>query len=253
MYPEWFSAYLVPLFIRNNAIAVVPNYRLTPEHTGDDILDDIASLGGWLTASLSTFLKSKEPSIEPDLSRVLVTGDSAGGWMSLQSVLSLPEKTFRACFIQYPVVNNWHSSPNDIIMGLRIPPEKELNEFLATLEPGTIISAATPPARLSIMSMLQAYGRWDEFFGKGPHLMPYTRMETAKSFVPTYILHGKDDTLVPVSGTEKFVERARELFPETRFELVTPPGEHGFDDAIYEEDEPWLAEMVKSVENDWLN
>ena len=70
--------------------------------------------------------------------------------------------------------------------------------------------------------------------------------------VNTYILHGKDDTLVPVSGTEKFVARAKELFPETKFKLVTPPGEHGFDDSIYEEDEPWLAEMVREVETDWL-
>ena len=252
MYPEWFSAYMVHFLIRNNAIAVFPNYRLTPEHTGDDILEDIASLGTWLTSSLSAYVKSKEPSVEPDLSRVLVAGDSAGGWMSLQSVLSLPENTFRACFIQYPMVSNCTLSPDAITMGQPIAPKEELDGFLASIKPGTIISAATPPARMGVMTMLQAHGRWGEFFGTGPHLMPYTRIESAKFFVPLYVLHGKDDTLVPVKETEKFVERARQLFPETRIELATPPGEHGFDDSIYEEDEPWLAELIKGVEKSWL-
>lgn len=252
MYAEWFSAYLVPLIIDNGAIAVLPNYRLTPEHTGDDILEDIASLGDWLTSSLPTYLASKDSSIEPDLSRILMSGDSAGGWMALQSILSLPENTFRACFIQYPVVNAIPISPDAILMGNPVPPKSDLDEFLASMKPGTIISGATPPARATIMSLLLAYGRWDEFFGTGQHLMPETRIETAKFFVPTYIMHGKDDSLVPLKWTEKFVDRARELFPHTRFDLVTPPGEHGFDDSIYKEDHPWLAEMLKSVEKDWL-
>ncbi|EMD63951.1 hypothetical protein GGP41_002725 [Bipolaris sorokiniana] len=252
LYPPWYSAYMIPLIVRNKAIAIVPNYRLTPEHTGDEILEDIASLGNWLTSSLPTYLASKDSSIEPDFSRILVTGDSAGGWMALQSVLSLPEKTFRACFIQYPVVNAIPYSPDDTILGGPFPPKKNLDDFLATMKPGTVVSAATPPARSQIMPLLLAYGRWDEFFGTGQHLMPDTRIETAKSFIPTYVLHGKDDSIVPIKWTEKFVERARELFPDTRFDLVARPGEHGFDDSIYEEDEPWLADMVKNVEKDWL-
>jgi acetyl esterase/lipase len=243
---------LVPFLIRNDAIAILPNYRLTPEHTGDEILEDIASLGTWLTSSLSTYLASKEPSIEPDLSKVLVSGESAGGWLALQSILSLPEDTFTACLLQYPVLSAFPTHPDDIIMGEYIPSKEVLEDFLASIAPGTIISAARPPARDAVAPMLRAHGRWGEFFGTGKHLMPDTQIEYAKFFIPTYILHGRDDTNVPVKWTEKFVDRARQLFPETRFELATPPGEHGFDGNIYEEEEPWLAALLRRVEEDWL-
>lgn len=82
--------------------------------------------------------------------------------------------------------------------------------------------------------------------------MPDTRIEEAKFFVPTYILHGRDDSNVPVEETEKFVEKARRLFPETRFEVAIQPGDHGFEGQIYEEDEPWLKELLSGVEKDWL-
>ncbi|KAF2437445.1 alpha/beta-hydrolase [Karstenula rhodostoma CBS 690.94] len=252
VYAPWFAGYLVPFLIRNNAIAILPNYRLAPEHTGDDILSDIASLGTWLTTSLPAYLASKNPSISPDLSRVLVSGESAGGWVALQSVLSLPQNTFRACLLQYPVVNAFPTSPDDIIMGESIPPKEVLDEFLASIVPGTIISAARPPARDAVAPMLRAHGRWGEFFGTERHLMPDTRIEDAGFFVPTYILHGRDDTNVGVEWTEGFVARARELFPKTRFELVTPEGDHGFDGDVYEEEAGWLGELLRGVEGEWL-
>jgi fermentation-respiration switch protein FrsA (DUF1100 family) len=118
--------------------------------------------------------------------------------------------------------------------------------------PGAVISAARPPARDAVAPMLRAHGRWGEFFGTGKHLMPDTRIEDADFFVPTYVLHGRDDTNVPLKWTEKFVARARELFPEVGFELATPPGDHGFDGDVYEEDEAWLEELLKGVERDWL-
>ncbi|KAF1962094.1 alpha/beta-hydrolase [Byssothecium circinans] len=251
-YPDWFSAFFVPFLHRNNAIAILPNYRLAPEHTGDDILEDIADFWTWFRSSLPSYVSSKDPSLELDFSKVLVSGDSAGGWCALQSVLTLPQLTLKACLIQYPVTNAFPTSPDDTPFGEAIPPKEVLDEFLAGIVPGTIISGATPPARDGVSVMLRAHGRWGEFFGTGKHIMPDTRIEDAKFFVPTYIIHGKDDTNVLVKWTHAFVEKAERLFPETRFKLVTPPGEHGFDVEIYEEDEPWLVELLKGVEKDWL-
>ncbi|KAJ4345308.1 uncharacterized protein N0V89_011438 [Didymosphaeria variabile] len=224
VYAPWFAGYLVPFLLRNNAIAILPNYRLVPEHTGDDILEDIRDFNTWLTSSLPTYLASKAPSIEPDLSSILISGESAGAWPALQSVLELPRSTYKACLLAYPVLSTIPTHPDDIIMGESIPSNEVLEDFLAGIIPGTIISAARPPARDAVAPMLRAHGRWGEFFGTGKHLMPDTRIEDAKFFVPTYILHGRDDTNVPVTETERFVQRARELFPKVRFELETPPG-----------------------------
>jgi fermentation-respiration switch protein FrsA (DUF1100 family) len=138
-------------------------------------------------------------------------------------------------------------------MGEAIPPKEVLDEFLANIVPGTIISSAMPPARDAVAPMLRAHRRWGEFFGTAKHLMPDTRIEDAKFFAPTYIIHGKDDTNVPVKWSHAFVEKAKQIFPDTRFELVTPPGDHGFDAEIYEEDEPWLGKLLRDVEKDWLS
>jgi fermentation-respiration switch protein FrsA (DUF1100 family) len=230
----------------------MPNYRLAPEHTGDDILEDIADFWTWFRSSLPTYLASKESSISPDLSKVLVHGESAGGWCALQSILTEPKSTFKACFLQYPVVNAFPTLPGDIIMGESLPPKEVLDEFLASIVPGTIISSVTPPARDFVAPMLRAYKRWGEFFGTGRHIMPDTAIENAKFFVPTHIVHGKDDTNVPVRWTHEFVEKAKKVLPEAKFVVVTPPGDHGFDGTVYEEDEPWLKEVLKGVEGDWL-
>jgi fermentation-respiration switch protein FrsA (DUF1100 family) len=225
---------------------------LIPEHTGNDILEDIADFTTWFRSSLPTYVTSKEPSIELDFSKVLVSGDSAGSWCALQSVFSLPQSTFKACLIQYPVTNAFPTSPDDTLCGEAIPPKEALDEFIAGIVPGTVISSSIPPARGWVAPMLRAHGRWGEFFGNEKHLMPDTRLEDAKFFVPTYIIHGKDDTVVPVKWSYAFVDKAEKLLQQTRFKLVTPPGEHGFDEEIYEEDEPWLRELLKEVEGDWL-
>jgi len=242
----------VPFLHRNKAIAVLPNYRLAPEHTGNDILEDVADFWTWLRSSLSDYIASKEKAMHPDLSKVLVTGDSAGGWCALQSILSQPQFTFTACLLQYPVTNAFPTSPDYIVFGEAIPRSEVLDEFLAGIVPGTIISSVTPPARDWVSAMLRAYGRWGEFFGKDKHLMPDTRLDDAKFFVSTYIVHGRDDTVVHVKWSHAFVEKVKRLFPETRLKLVTPPGEHGFDAEMYEEDEPWLRDLLKEVEKDWL-
>jgi acetyl esterase/lipase len=251
-YPDWFSAFFVPFLHRNNAITILPNYRLAPEHNGDDMLEDIADFWTWFSTSLPTYLASKQPSLELDFSKVLVTGDSAGSWCALQSVLTLPESTFKASFLQYPVTNAFPTSPDDKPFGQNIPPKEVLEEFLANIVPGTIVSGAIPPARPWMSAMMRAHGRWGDIFGTGKHLMPDTRIDDAKFFVPTFIIHGKDDTVVPVKWTHAFVDKAKNMFPETRIEVVTPAGDHGFDNVIYEEDEPWLRELLKAVEEEWL-
>ncbi|KAF1975792.1 alpha/beta-hydrolase [Bimuria novae-zelandiae CBS 107.79] len=254
VHAPYFAAYLVPFLHRNNAIAILPNYRLTPEHSGADILEDIADFQKWFTGSLPAYLASKEPSlgIEIDFPKVLVSGESAGAWLALQSILSLPQGTFAACMLQYPVLSPIPTAPDDIICGGRIPPKEDLDAFLATIKPGTVISDAPPPAREAVAPMLRAHGRWAEFFGEGPHLWPATRIEGAGFFVHTHVMHGRDDTNVPVELSRAFMESARKRFPRTRFEIVTPRGDHGFDAEISEEGEAWLGEFLRGVERDWV-
>lgn len=240
------------MIIRNNAIAILPNYRLVPEHTGDDILADITDFWTWIRISLPEYLSSKNPSITTDFSKILVSGDSAGAWCALQSVFTQPEHTFKACLVQYPVLCAIPTSPDELCCGEPIPPKEVLESEIASIIPGTIISGVTPPARDWLAPMLRAHGRWAEFFGQGEYLWPLTRLDEAEYFVTTYVIHGKDDTNVPVKWSHIFVEKARKKFPGTKIEIITPPGDHGFDGELHEEDEEWLREIMAEVQGDWL-
>lgn len=55
-----------------------PDYRLLPEATGTDILEDVSSFWEWVHKGLSTELAKIDDSISADLSSILVVGESAG-------------------------------------------------------------------------------------------------------------------------------------------------------------------------------
>jgi pimeloyl-ACP methyl ester carboxylesterase len=182
-------------------------------------------------------LSIEHPEIEVDFERVLVQGDSAGSWCALQSIMTQPRGTFKACFLQYLVVCAFPTSTDDRLMGQEIPPKEALDEFLASITQGTVMSSVTPPARKWVAPMLRAHGLWKHYFGDGRYIMPDTAIEDVKSWVPTFIVHGRDDSVVPVKWTELFVQKIKRKFSDVEMELVTPPGDHGFDGEMYGDEE----------------
>ena len=65
------------------------------------------------------------------------------------------------------------------------------------------------------------------------------------------IVHGSEDTAVPVAGSERFVEALKRRLPESAVRLDVRPGDHGFDgDATMKEE--WLKEDVDFITRYWL-
>jgi acetyl esterase/lipase len=66
--------------LENQAIIVSPNYRLLPEATGEEILEDLGDFWKWLhEGGLTQFISSAGHAfINPDLDRILMLGESAG-------------------------------------------------------------------------------------------------------------------------------------------------------------------------------
>ncbi|KAF2257688.1 alpha/beta-hydrolase [Lojkania enalia] len=249
MYPDWIAAWFIPFIHRNNAITILPNYRLIPEHTGHDILEDLNDLWKWFNTSLTPYVASKEPSIILDFDHLLVTGDSAGGYMALQSAMTLPKSTIKAVLAKYPMT--------DILCGdldaIQDPPPVSLiDEHMASVVPGTVVSCAVPPARGDLSTALRFYRRWQTFLGTGKELLPINRVEDATFFPPTYIMHGKDDTLVFCEDSQKFVRKLERVVPGVKVNLATWNGGHGFDVGLYEDDLPGLGKGLKWVERVWL-
>lgn len=86
---------------------VQPDYRLLPEATGEEILDDIDDFWAWLAKDFSSIVQ--ECGIEADLDRVLLSGESAGGYLSLQAALTFnvspsPHPRIRVLASSFPML-----------------------------------------------------------------------------------------------------------------------------------------------------
>lgn len=78
-------------------------------------------------------------------------------------------------------------------------------------------------------------------------MFPVEMVALAESMPAVLILHGSEDSVVPVAGSERFVEALKKKkLPGSAVRLDVRPGEHGFDaDATMEEH--WLKEDVEFI------
>jgi acetyl esterase/lipase len=98
---------LLDLALAQSAIIVTPDYRLLPESTGLDILSDLAGFWSWIPQNLNSELEILFPGtgIQVDLRRLLVTGQSAGGYLAVQSALLQPDAGIKAVIATSPMLH----------------------------------------------------------------------------------------------------------------------------------------------------
>lgn len=84
LYTEWLPPYIITHAQRSQAIVVLPDYRLLPGISSSlDILQDVQDFFVWLfEGDFKTHLPT---GLCADLDSVLVSGESAGGWLAIQS------------------------------------------------------------------------------------------------------------------------------------------------------------------------
>jgi Prolyl oligopeptidase family len=157
----------------------------------------------------------------------------------------------------------WFASPHPIngktFFNRPILPDSIVTSHLATLVPGeSIVTAVDPPARLDIAIAIGHHGRFREFLGGEEALYPLdviekkaAREEGGEKFPPLFIFHGREDDVVLVEGTEKFVKVLEKAAPGGKVLLKLQSGGHGFDKATHLE-EGWLREGLAFVERVWL-
>lgn len=105
LFPPFFSPWYLELAQEYSAIIVSPNYRLLPESSVLEVLEDVEDHWRWLHQSLPLLLQREtNNTVKADLSRIMTIGDSAGGYLSLQMGLSHPDE-IRAVNAVYPMVN----------------------------------------------------------------------------------------------------------------------------------------------------
>ncbi|KAF3805050.1 hypothetical protein GCG54_00005795 [Colletotrichum gloeosporioides] len=264
LFPAWFTTWILDYAEFHDAVIVSPDYHLLPEAKGVDILQDLSNFWSWLSSggvehSLASVGLSN---IKLDLDQLLVVGESAGGYLALQSVLHGFANP-RGMILAYPMIDL--ESPyytrrfNKPIVGVPNFPDEVIHEFLTSPLSGSrkLLTAADPPTRLDLAMAIVQNGRFLEFLGTENELFPLRLLTTNgrrdRPILPQcFILHGEEDSAVPVEGTRKFVARLKTVDPSSHVHLAIRPGDHGFDSSAKLGDE-WLAKGLQGVTDAWLN
>lgn len=250
--------WLLNLALHHQVIIFMPDYRLIPESTGLDILSDLHDFFAWL-AEPSNLTSILPANVVPDVENVLISGESAGGWLALQSGFHVPKRV-KAVISQYPMIdlrNRWYTE--DFEKQIFRPPLPQLDrsilvDHVANLRGDEVITSPSPPARQELfMSMLQQ-GSFGKFFGDDGALYPIEvldKLETGK-IPPTWILHGKDDSVIPIEGSYKYVEALRKAHPDAEIHVSYQPGDHGFDgDPSVNLESDWVKEGLSFIGKYW--
>jgi len=268
LFSDWFPKWILELAEKHSAVIVCGNYRMLPESTGVEILADVDDFWNWLhTSHVESLLSSLPTPIELDLGRVITTGESAGGLLSVYLAMTFPDE-IRAATAAYPMFNqdsfvdggHPERQPDEIV------PESVLIDHLKGIKPGEIVSSSTDPSRFQLTLAIDAHGKFQELYERDSDALPVhrdrlyqlRRLDHPETHLPRgglVILHGREDAVVPVNLSERFVKVAGEKLQGRqggdKIVLTVQEGDHGFDNDVPLE-EVWLREALKVAVSTWL-
>jgi acetyl esterase/lipase len=249
----------VPYWLLNACAArrwiyVTPDYRLIPEATAHDAVNDNVDAYTWATTSLA-----RELGIT-DLGPILLSGSSAGGYLALTTgtaLLSRPVTPPAALLLIFGVLepaderyttkgmNIWNRPPVDCAPTLAKVAEAQGSGTDPVLS-GVPEGSAGEPWRQDLITAFHVEALFPDYMTgvsglsaamarEGPKAIPEAHrdlyviaFEKCKGLPTTIILHGQNDSAVPfkqselaAAGLERLGVKVQKEFPED--------GEHGFD------------------------
>jgi acetyl esterase/lipase len=265
LYDDWFPQWLVDYALQHTAVVVLPNHRLLPEATGREIVDDVHDFWTWLRDEFPAYLGAEAAGLEVDLAKVLVTGESAGGYLSIQSALGSSGGLASASIATYPVLDVgsrfYTEEYEKAVLGAPTVPKDVFASHVAAVEEDArngkkrVVTSATPPDRLPFALSVVQQGLYRKLLGEEKILYPLERVDDVdgQDVLPILIIHGSEDSAVPVEGSEKWVEKARAKFGDGKVALIVQPGEHGFDtNPSVTLETPWLKDGLIRITEAWL-
>jgi acetyl esterase/lipase len=156
----------------------------------------------------------------------------------------------KACIAEFPSLDmeaaHFASTDNKTLPGT----PSLVDQHLALVWNVTKASSDMTLARFPLINAMIQEGRFLDFFGDDPRLFPLKRLETGSKLPPLFIIHGADDTIVPVEGSRNFVKKLLGRNPAAKVVLTVQPGEHGVSIPLGMK-HPWLAEGLELVTAAW--
>lgn len=130
-------------------------------------------------------------------------------------------------------------------------PESVLDEHLAAMKSGEVLSSVALPGRMPLVMVMGQRGRWAELMGSETAVYPMEVVESVESFPPLFVYHGREDAVLPVEDTVRFVDAVKRVVPDAKIVCKLETGDHGFD-ALVTADDPWLKEGLEFLDAEWL-
>ena len=125
---------------------ISPDYRLLPESSTADIIEDLEDFWTWLKRSLPSILEERSSGTHcPDLTRIILAGGSAGGFCSIHLGLSHPDE-IKALALQYPFVQlmsekTLQGTGGKAAPGIPLLPKEVIEDDLKKMTPGVVVTA----------------------------------------------------------------------------------------------------------------
>ncbi|KAF1811937.1 alpha/beta-hydrolase [Eremomyces bilateralis CBS 781.70] len=278
--PEWFPKWLLEYAVARGAIILSPDYRLLPEATGQDILNDMRDFWKWVQRTLTHVLPrtSGPRRIAPDLTNILCTGESAGGYLAIQSLLHLCRQALfpsldrlykpivmRALILGFPSLDlrsPWFSKagPKSIMNSEPWGDVKILQEHMLNLPHGEVVTSDPTRKRIELARIIIQHGQMTRLLGNRTELFPLECLGILQMFLNQapngrhpfiWIYHGDKDTAVPFDGTKRFVSQIHHEVPQVQIKLSIGQGmEHGYDTALGM-DEGWVRQGLQIIDRYW--
>ncbi|KAE8329431.1 putative polyketide synthase [Aspergillus sergii] len=262
LYEPWYGDWLLQMALSRGAVIVSPDFRLLPEASPLEVLEDIHRFWQWLHRDAAPDALSwiDCPPINLDLGRIALHGESSGGWLAVQSCLKYPEARIK-CVItssasldsQIPYLTI--PGPKRIMGQSPIPArqaEMTIRKYIRGIVPGAIRTATEPTALWYLLICMIQQGHYSRIF-KTPHHEDLDIMKVlpgVDDVCPIWLMHGTGDTLVPAECSSNFARAMKKIKPDVPILLSLRPGEHGFDKARTME-EGWIQEGISFVERYW--
>ncbi len=206
-------------------IFISPDYRLAPEAKLPQITEDLRDFMKWV--------REKGPALfGADAGRIVVTGQSAGGYLALMTGLDpVPPKAIVSCWGYGDIDGPWYSQPSDSHRKRQLVPKDEAAKavsptVLTATEHQTDAQRAVNRVRGRLYLYYRQNGMWTkEVTGFNPanetkKLDPYcpVRNVTGK-YPPTILIHGEIDSDVPC---QKSLDMAAQFkLKGVKHELIT--------------------------------
>ena len=196
---------MIEYALSKDALLVAPDYRLIPEATGADILDDVDAFWDWLHTSLPSLARSNSWKAQPDLTRILCVGQSTGGCLAVQSALIHPEFNIKAVVslyapLEYNVPSFTVPHPRRIL-GTMPPAPRQAEGLLRSYTKrtkGSIRTAGDPAQMWELLLCMLQQGRVPSVMNARPdaRLDIIALLKQVKKIPPLWLIHGQEDTVV---------------------------------------------------------